>query len=108
MAELFADMEKLDIQAGRRNTAEQRQIAEEQRQVAEEQRQRAEAAERNLEATKRSLEAKAQTAERAIALLVESFRSAGMTREAASQKLMEKAGLTEEETKAATGRYWPS
>ncbi|MCM1099749.1 MAG: Rpn family recombination-promoting nuclease/putative transposase [Ruminococcus flavefaciens] len=94
VAELFADMEKLDIQAERRNT--------------EEQRMRAEAAERNLEAANRSLEAKAQTAERAIALLVESFQESGMTRETACKKLTEKAGLSEEETNAAIRRYWPS
>ncbi|MCM1027646.1 MAG: hypothetical protein NC432_14540, partial [Roseburia sp.] len=92
--ELFADMEKLDIQAERRNT--------------EEQRQRAEAAERNLEAANRSLEAKAQTAEMAIAFMVESLQEAGMTCEAACQKLMEKIKLPEEEASAAIGRYWIS
>ncbi|MCM1231935.1 MAG: Rpn family recombination-promoting nuclease/putative transposase, partial [Ruminococcus flavefaciens] len=94
VAELFADMEKLDIQAERRNTEEQRQIAEEQRQRAE--------------AAERTLEAKAQTAERAIALLVESFQESGMTREAACQKLMEKIKLPEEEANVAIERYWPS
>ncbi|MCM1027057.1 MAG: hypothetical protein NC432_11515, partial [Roseburia sp.] len=79
--------------------AEQRMRAEEQRQIAEEQRLRADAAERNLKS-------KTQTAERAIAFMVKSFQKVGMTREAASKKLTEETGLTEEEANAAIGRYW--
>ncbi len=92
VAELFENMEKLDIQAERRNT--------------EEQRKRADAAEQNLEVTKQNLEAEMQKAEKAIALLIESYQNAGMTSEASCKKLMEKVGLDENEARTQINRYW--
>lgn len=85
MAELFADMDKMDIQAERRNT--------------EEQRQRAETAEQKAEAAE-------QKAEVSIALLIESYHDAGMSRSIAQQKLMEKLGLDENEAKSKIERHW--
>lgn len=99
VAELFADMEKMDIQAERRNTEEQKQRAEEQKQRAEEQKQRAEVAEQNLEA-------QMQKVETTIALLIESYRDAGLSREAVSRKIMEKLSLAEEEARSKVERYW--
>ena len=83
---------KLDIQAERRNT--------------EEQKKRADAAEQNLEVTQQNLETEIQKTEKAIALLIESYQDAGMTFEASCKKLMEKVGLDENEAKIQINRYW--
>lgn len=85
VAELFENMEKLDIQAERRNTEKQRQRAE----IAEEKVRIAE-----------------QKAETIISLLIENYQNAGISRDSALKNLMEKLDLKEKEAKAKLDHYW--
>jgi len=78
MAELFENMEKMDIQAERRNTAKQRE--------------RAEKAEAN--------------AEKGLQLFIETCREVQLPREIILGKLVEKYGITKEEAEAWISKYW--
>ncbi len=89
MGELFADMEKIDIQAERRNTADARRQADR----AEK---RADAAE-----TRADMEE-----ERGIKTLIEVIQELGVQRDAAIQKLMEKRNLSREAALEKMDRYW--
>ncbi len=99
VAELFENMEKLDIQAERRNTEEQRQRAE----IAE---QKARMAEQKAEMAEQKAEMAEQKAETTISLLIESYRIAGMSRDSALKNLMEKLGLKEKDARAKVTHYW--
>ncbi len=99
MAELFENMEKLDIQAERRNTAEQKNRADTEKERADAEKVRADTAEQDLEA-------EIQKTERTTALLVETYQETGMTFEASCKKLMEKVGLNENEARIQISRYW--
>ncbi len=79
MGELFANIDKMDIQEERRKTAEAR---------------------RELEDFKK--EAKEET----IRIAIEMLKDFGTTKEAATQKIMEKFKLTENEANEKTDRYW--
>lgn len=78
VAELFENMEKMDIQVERRNT--------------EEQRLRAEAAQ--------------QKNELAISLLIETCRDTGLTKDVARNKLMDRLGLPAAEAQVKLSKYW--
>ena len=89
MGELFADMDKIDIQAERRNTASEKQRADEAERQAAEERHRADIAEEN-----------------AIKLLIELSQEFGASMDAAMQSLMDKKNMTEEEALEKVKIYW--
>lgn len=96
MGELFADMEKMDIQAERRNTAFQRERADEAEKKAAEERARADEAENRAEIAE----------ENSIKLLIEFGQESGAPMEAIVQSLMDKKKLSREEAIKKTGLYW--
>ena len=110
MGELFADMEKMDIQAERRNTALEKERADAAEERAEEEKMRANAAEEQAEEEKvraDEAEKRANLAEEdSIKLLVELCQKLGASRDAAVQSLMEKKNLSREEALKKTGLYW--
>lgn len=127
VAELFANMEKMDIQEERRNTEKQRSRAElaEERANKEEQRanraeqranvaeQRADDAERKANVAKCQLEAeklRAETAENAmdigIGLYVESCLKNKMSRDEVIQKMMNSFGFGREKAEEKLQKYW--
>ena len=89
MGELFADMDKIDIQAERRNTASEKQRADEAERQAAEERHRADIAEEN-----------------AIKLLIELSQEFGASMDAAMQSLMDKKNMTREEASEKVKIYW--
>ncbi len=96
----FASMEKMDIQAERRNTAEAKREAEEMRQkLCEAEQRQQEAEQRRQEAEQRQQESARETIKAIISLCKE----LGGDKETAINQLMEKAGLTRE---AEVGKYW--
>ena len=96
MGELFADMEKMDIQAERRNTALEKERADAAEEQAEEEKVRADEAEKRANLAE----------EDSIKLLVELCQKLGASRDAAVQSLMEKKNLSREEALKKTGLYW--
>ncbi len=82
MAELFADMEKIDIQAERRNTADANR--------------RADKAEERADITE----------ENGIKSLIEVCQELGASKDSAIRKLMEKNGLSMEAALEKTALYW--
>ena len=94
MAELFKDMEKLDIQAERRNTAEQRR--------------RAETAEQRAEAAEQKAEESIQKIETLSALLIKSYQYAGMSYDAVLKKITEELHLKKNEAIAIIEHCWNS
>jgi len=82
MGYLFENMEKMDIQAERRNTAEQKKRADK----AEE---RADKAEENT-----------------IQTLIETCQELGASKEDTLQKIMEKCGLTKTQSIEKIALYW--
>ena len=89
MGELFADMDKIDIQAERRNTASEKQRADEAERQAAEERHRADIAEEN-----------------AIKLLIELSQEFGASMDAAMQSLRDKKDMTMEEAQKKVEIYW--
>ena len=124
MGELFADMEKMDIQAERRNTANEKKRAdnaekradEAQRRADEERRHAEEAEKQAAEEKSRAEEAEKQAAEErhradiaeenGIKLLVELNQELGSSRDAAMQSLMDKKNMTREEALEKVEIYW--
>ena len=89
MGELFADMEKMDIQAERRNTANAERRAD--------------------QAEKRAAEAQLLselTEKNSIKSIVELCQELGAPKAAAAEKLMEKMHLGQEEALEKTALYW--
>ena len=89
MGELFADMEKMDIQAERRNTANAERRAD--------------------QAEKRAAEAQLLselTEKNSIKSIVELCQELGAPTAAAAEKLMEKMHLGQEEALEKTALYW--
>lgn len=82
MGYLFENMEPMDIQAERRNTAEARRDAEEARRDAEE------------------------AKENSIRLLIETYQELNVSPDLTLQKVMEKCNLTEPEANAKMELYW--
>jgi hypothetical protein len=103
-------MEKMDIQAERRNTALEKERADAAEERAEEEKMRANAAEEQAEEEKvraDEAEKRANLAEEdSIKLLVELCQKLGASRDAAVQSLMEKKNLSREEALKKTGLYW--
>ena len=103
MDELFANMEKMDIQAERRNTDRANKRADEAEKRAEEAEKRAdEERERADEAEKRA----ALAEENSIRQLVELSQKLGASMEVAVQNLMEQKSLSQEEALEKAGLYW--
>nr|WP_296466767.1 Rpn family recombination-promoting nuclease/putative transposase [uncultured Acetatifactor sp.] len=93
MGELFADMEKMDIQAERRNTANEKKRADEAQRRAE-------------EAERRADEAEKWANEKDIKAFIEACQELGASREAARDKLIEKKGLSEAVSLEKMALYW--
>ena len=89
MGELFADMEKMDIQAERRNTANAERRADQAEKRAAEAQQLSELTEKN-----------------SIRSIVELCQELGAPKAAAAEKLMEKMHLGQEEALEKTALYW--
>lgn len=99
MAELFENMEKMDIQAERRKTEEQRRKTEEERRKTEEQRKRAEKAEQRAEEM-------AQKLQNSTRLFVESCQEFGISKEVIAQKLSERCQMDASVAKERVEKYW--
>ncbi len=117
MGYLFENMEKMDIQLERRNTAEQRQRAEKAEKDAEEQRQRAEKAEKDAEEQRQRLKEvqkdvkeqrqKVEQDKHALyRILIASYRKHGMTEEEVRQQLMSEAKLSDSEADELIKKFW--
>ena len=89
----FENMEKMDIQAERRNTAQARKEAEEAKREAKEAQRKAEEVQRKAETT-------------IIQKLVETCRELGASKDVAISKLMEKCGLEKSEANEKVDLYW--
>ena len=96
MAELFADMEKMDIQAERQNTADAKRPAEMAEERADKEAERADRAEAHAE----------QEAENSIRSIIELCQELDAPKTSAIQKLMEKKSLAYEDALAKTALYW--
>lgn len=92
MAELFADMEKMDIQEERRKTDMERKRADEAQQLA---------AELQQQITKAQ-----QQAELGVESLIEVCQGLGLSRDSVIQKLMDKNLLSREEALEKIEKYW--
>lgn len=92
MARLFENMEKMDIQAERRNTLEQRERAERAEQKAEEAEQKAEEVRQMLESS--------------IRLFVESCQEFNVTKKALVEKFVEKFQVEPDVAKQKVEAYW--
>lgn len=96
MGELFANIDKMDIQEERRKTAEARKELEEAGEKLEE-------TKKELEETKEQL---AQSKEAAICFAIETCKECGITREETVQKVMDKFGMDSERTEEMMSLYW--
>ena len=92
MAQLFENMEKMDIQAERRNTTEQRM--------------RAEAAEQKTREAEQKALAAAQRAETGIQAFIEGYQELEVSKEITLQKLIDKFQLDEAEANIKLALYW--
>lgn len=92
MGYLWENMEKMDIQLERRNTAEQRQRAEEAEKRAEEAEKKTEGAEQEKSAL--------------CHILISTCQEQGMSREFVKQKLLTEAGLGEAEADKRLEMFW--
>ena len=89
MGNLFENMEKMDIQAERRNTAEARQQAEEAQECAEKERMRAELAE-----------------EKVIQTTIETYQEMDAAKDDVLQKIQVKFNLSKEQAMEKMALYW--
>lgn len=96
MGELFADMEKMDIQAERRNTANAERRADQAEKRAAEAQKHLEEAQLLSELTEKN----------SIRSIVELCQELGAPKAAAAEKLMEKMHLGQEEAMEKTALYW--
>lgn len=110
MGELFADMEKMDIQAERRNTANAKKEAAEAKKEAEEaKKEAAEAKKEAAEAKKEAAEAEKRadkSEEDNIRLSVELCQELGASKDSAVRKLMEKRNMSLETAQEKIMLYW--
>ena len=106
MAELFENMEKMDIQAERRKTEEERRKTEEQRKRAEEQRKRAEEQRKRAEEAEQRAEEMAQKLDDSTRLFVESCQELGATKEILAEKFAEKFQVERNIAIQTVERYW--
>ena len=113
MGELFANMEKMDIQEERRMRALAEQKAEMAEQKAETAEQKAETAEQKA----KTAEQKAETAEQKakkfeekigsiMRLLISNYKTLHMTKEEVTAKLQNQCGISEEEAFLIVEEYW--
>ncbi len=124
MGELFADMEKMDIQAERRKTEAERaradsaqkladeekrradstqKLADEAQKLAGEEKRRADSAQKLASKEKRRADA---AEENSTKLLVELCRELGASRDAAVRSLMDKKNMGHEEAREKAELYW--
>lgn len=103
MGELFADMEKMDIQAERRNTANAERRADNAEKRANRAEKRAAEAQKHLEEAQQLSEL---TEKNSIKSIVELCQELGAPKAAAAEKLMEKMHLGQEEALEKTALYW--
>lgn len=93
MGELFANIDKMDIQEERWKTAEARRKLEE--------------ANREIEEANREIEeVRKQAGEDIIRNTVEIYKDCGVSKEEAVLKIMEKFRLSAETAEEKTGLYW--
>lgn len=96
MGELFADMEKMDIQAERRNTDREKKRADRAEKRADE-------AEKNAD---EALSRAAIAEENEIKSIIEVCQELGASKDSAIQKLMEKKNLSRKVSLEKTAVYW--
>ncbi|MDO4331136.1 MAG: Rpn family recombination-promoting nuclease/putative transposase [Eubacteriales bacterium] len=113
MGYLFENMEKMDIQAERRNTAEARKRAEIAEKKADEAEKKAEEAAQKLESMGKRLEESrkyAQEIERKVqenrSIIVAVAQKFGASKGQAAEQLAQALGLGDEEAEAEVNRYW--
>lgn len=106
MAELFADMEKMDIQAERRNTAEQRARADKEKERADKAEERADKAEERADKAEERADKAEAAIENGIRLFIEMCREFVLSREQTLQRLAEKYGIECSEAEEWLEKYW--
>ncbi len=106
MGYLFADMEKMDIQAERRNTETARREAEAVKLKLEAANQELEATNQELEASNQKLEAASGKINSLLSQLVSICQSEGLSRKEAMTCLQERYGLSYEDAVSATEQFW--
>lgn len=110
MGELFADMEKMDIQAERRNTVREKKRADRAEKRAEKAEERADRAEKRADqAEKKAAEALSRTAiaeENEIKSIIEVCQELGASKDSVIERLMEKKNLSREVSLEKTAVYW--
>ena len=99
----FENMEKMDIQAERRNTAQAKEELEKTRRELEAAHKEAEAAYKEAEAAHKEAES---IKENTIQTLVETCHELGTTKDVAISKVMEKCGLNMSEASKKVELYW--
>lgn len=106
MGYLWENMEKMDIQLERRNTAEQRQRAEEAEKKAEEAEKKAQEAGKKAEEAEKKTEEAEQEKSALYHILISTCQDQGMSRESVKQKLLTEAGLEEAEADKRLEMFW--
>ena len=120
MGELFANMEKMDIQEERRmralaeqkaemaeqkaETAEQKAITAEQKAIMAEQ--KAEAAEQKAETAEQKAKKFEEKIGSIMRLLISNYKTLHMTKEEVTAKLQNQCGISEEEAFLIVEEYW--
>ena len=99
MAELFANMEHMDIQAERRNTEEQRQRADKAEERADKAEERADKAEQELEKAKRMYS-------EAVKLFIENCQELSASKEKTMERLIKKFGFDVQQAQEELRLYW--
>ena len=99
MAELFADMQKMDIQAERKNTAKQRERAELAEARADKEKDRADKAEERADNAEAIVE-------KGIQLFIETCKEFSMPRKDILVKLVEKYGFSPEGAEERLSKFW--
>lgn len=103
----FENMEKMDIQAERRNTAEARAELEKAKQELEKSRKDAEKAQKDAEKVREELEKVQKSArENEIKVMVNICRKHGVSKEQAAREIIENCHLEQKEAEEKVALYW--
>lgn len=103
----FENMEKMDIQAERRNTAEARAELEKAKQELEKSRKDAEKAQKDAEKVREELEKVQKSArENEIKVMVNICRKHGVSKEQAAREVIENCHLKQKEAEEKVALYW--
>ena len=106
MAELFANMEHMDIQAERRNTEAQRQRADKAEERADKAEERADKAEERADKAEQQLEEEKRRYSESVKLYIENCQEFSVPKEGVVERLVEKFGLDMRGAQEMLRLYW--